>query len=192
MPALAPPPDPQVSLAGLGWADLAGVELPVSHSAGPRHREYGLAWGFAHTPLGALLAAVNIGVRANAWWGPGIFVTTIRDQVIGPDAPALLASCQASYQQASRAAGVPAGQPLGRAVVAEEAFRWLAYAPARAAVDIVSAGPGAQGATVRAVTRIEMAWSRGDWRVIAPPGGDWGNAAAPLMSLAGYTSFPPS
>jgi hypothetical protein len=26
--------------------------------------------------------------------------------------------------------------------------------------------------------------------VVAPPGGDWGNAAAGLSSLSGYTAFP--
>ena len=74
--------------------------------------------------------------------------------------------------------------------VAEEAFRWVAYTPAAAIVDLVSAGPGSQGATVRASTRMEVVWDGGDWRVVAPPGGDWGNSAAELSSLAGYTVFP--
>lgn len=179
-----------VDLAGLGWTDFHGVELPVSRSAGPRDVRHGLASGFADSPLGALLAAVNIGVRANAQWGPGIFGPTIRNQVTGPGAAALLSACTASYDQASQATGVPVGQPLGRAYVAEEAFRWVAYTPAGATVDIVSAGPGTDGVTVRAVTRIEVAWSGRDWRVIAPPGGDWGNSAAPLTSITGYTRFP--
>jgi hypothetical protein len=175
----------------LGWVDFYGVELPVSTSAGPLHVRGGLAWGFADTPLGALLAAVNIGVRANAQWGPGIFGPTIRDQVVsGPAASALLAGCQASYDQASRAAGVASGHPLGQAYVTEEAFRWVAYTPADATVDVVSAGPGQQGITVRAVTRIEVQWSGTDWQVIAPPGGDWGNSAAPLTSLGGYATLP--
>lgn len=176
-------------LPRLRWMDFYGVELPVSPSAGPRHIQGGLAWGFAGTPIGALLAAVNIGVRANAQWGPNIFGPTIRDQVTGLGAGALLAACRVSYQQALRQAGVPAGQPLGPAYVTEQAFRWVAYTPAAAAVDIVSAGPGNDGTTARAVTRIEVVWQRGDWRVIAPPGGDWGNTAAPVTSLTGYISF---
>jgi len=186
----APGQLPSIDLAGLGWTDFHGVELPVSRFAGPRDVRHGLASGFADSPLGALLAAVNIGVRANAQWGPGIFGPTIRNQVTGPGTAALLSACTASYDQASRASGMPAGQPLGRAYVAEEAFRWVAYTPAGATVDIVSAGPGTDGVTVRAVTRIEVAWSGRDWRVIAPPGGDWGNSAAPLTSLSGYTILP--
>jgi hypothetical protein len=190
-PASGLPQVPQVDLSGLGWSDFYGVELPVSPVAGPQYMRGGRAWGFADTPLGALLAAVNIGVRANAQWGPGIFGPTIRDQMVsGPGASALLASCEASYSQESRAAGVTAGQPLGRGYVTEEAFRWEAYTPADATVDIVSAGPNGQGVTVRAVTRIEVQWSGTDWQVIAPPGGDWGNSAAPLTSLSGYTMLP--
>ena len=43
---------------------------------------------------------------------------------------------------------------------------------------------------MQATTRVEVAWSGGDWQVVAPPGGDWGNAAAELSSLSGYTVFP--
>jgi len=181
---------PQVSLAGLRWSDYHGVELPSSPAAGPRDTSGGLASGFTDTPLGALAAALNIGVRANAQWGPGIYGPTIRDQVTGPDAGALLAGCQAGYAQASQAAHVTGGAPLGNAYVTEEAFRWVAYASSDATVDLVSAGPGSQGVTVQATTRVEVTWSGGDWRVAAPPGGDWGNAAAGLSSLSGYTMFP--
>lgn len=73
----------------------------------------------------------------------------------------------------------------------EEAFRWVDWTPASATVDLVSAGPGSQsGVTVRAVTAVQVIWDGGDWKVIAPPGGDWGNSAALLTSLDGYTLFP--
>ena len=184
------PQVPGVSLASVRWSGFYGVELPISAQAGPYDTSAGIATGFAHTPLGALLAAVNIGVRANAQWGPRIFTAVIRDQVTGPDAAALLADCLSAYGQASRSAGVTGGRPLGDVDVAEEAFRWVAYTPADATLDLVSAGPGSQGVTVMAVTRIGVLWSGGDWRVIAPPGGDWGNAALRLSSLSGYTIFP--
>ena len=178
---------PRVDLTGLQWSDYHGVVLPSSPAAGPRDTTGGLASGYSDTPLGALVAALNIGVRANAQWGPSIYIPTIQDQVTGPDAPALLASCQSGYSQAAHVTG---GGPLGDAYVTEEAFRWVAYTPADATLDLVSAGPGSQGVTVMAVTRIEVLWSGGDWRVIAPPGGDWGNAAQRLSSLSGYTIFP--
>ena len=189
-PGTSAPRLPRVSLAGLRWSGYHGVQLPSSPAAGPHHTANGLAWGFADTPLGALLAALNIAVRANAQWGPDVFVPTIGNQVTGPDAAALMASCQADYGQASQAAHITGGQPLGNAHVTEEAFRWAGWSPADATVDLVSAGPGSQGVTVRASTRVEVVWQGGDWRIVAPPGGDWGNAAAQLTSLDGYTVFP--
>jgi hypothetical protein len=193
-PSAAPessgPQLPRPGLAGLRWDGYHGVQLPSSPAAGPHHIDNGLAWGFADTPLGALLAALNIAVRANAQWGPDVFVPTIRDQVTGPGAAALLASCQADYGQASQAAHITGGRPLGTVSVTEEAFRWAGWSPAGATVDLVSVGPGSQGVTIRASTRVEVVWSGGDWRVVAPPGGDWGNAATWLTSLAGYTVFP--
>jgi hypothetical protein len=180
---------PQVSLAGLRWANYHGVRLPSSPVAGPRDVSGGLASGYSDAPLGALLAALNIAVRANAQWGPGIFGPTIRDQVTGPDAAVLLAGCQSAYAQAAQFGSVTGGAPLGDAFVTEEAFRWVSYTPAGATVDLVSAGPGSEGVTVRAVTQVQVTWNGGDWKVIAPPGGDWGDSAAPLASLSGYTMF---
>ncbi len=184
------PQVPRVSLASVRWSGFYGVELPVSAQAGPYDTSGGIAAGFAHTPLGALLAAVNIGVRANAQWGPRIFTAVIRGQVTGPDAAALLAGCQAAYDQAAQSDGVTGGQPLGTVDVTEQAFRWITYTPAAAILDLVSAGPGSNGATVRASVQMDVVWDGGDWKVVAPPGGDWGNSAAELSSLAGYTVFP--
>ena len=184
------PQVPRVSLDSVRWSSFYGVELPVSAQAGPYDTSAGVAAGFAHTPLGALLAAVNIGVRANAQWGPRIFTTVIRGQVTGPDAAALLTSCQATYDQAAQSDGVTGGQPLGTVDVTEQAFRWITYTPAAAILDLVSAGPGGNGAAVRASVQMEVVWDGGDWKVVAPPGGDWGNSAAELSSLAGYTAFP--
>jgi hypothetical protein len=51
---------------GLAWVSFHGIKLPASVQDGPRHTSGGLAWGFTDTPHGALLAAVNIGVRTAA------------------------------------------------------------------------------------------------------------------------------
>jgi hypothetical protein len=150
----------------------------------------GLAWGFADSPRGALVAAVNIGVRTAALWGPAIYGPTIARQVTGPDAAALLAADTSDYAQLRAAAHVRAGRPAGRGYSAQAAYRFAAWAPGAATVDIVTAGPGSGGSTVLVVTRIEVLWQRGDWRVVAPPGGDWANSASAVSSLAGYRPFP--
>lgn len=174
----------------LAWVNFHGIELPVSPQDGPRQSRNGLAWGFTDTRRGALLAALNIAVRTAAQWGPAIYQPTIRTQVTGPDAAALLKADTSGYAALRAAAHVPAGRPAGRGYAAEVAYRFLSYRPARATVRIVTEGPGSGASTVTVATRIEVVWRRGDWRVVAPPGGDWANSATVISSLTGYTTFP--
>ncbi|QKG20085.1 hypothetical protein ACTIVE_1721 [Actinomadura verrucosospora] len=177
-----------MSFTGLAWWDYHGVALPYSAGDGPRSTGGDLASGFTRTPLGALLAAVHVSVRANAQWGPQVFEPTITKQVIGPDAATLLAAMRELYGK--RHGDLPKDAALGRAYVVLEAFRWQGYSPDTASLDLVSAGPGDSDMTVRAVTRIQLQWQNDDWRVIAPPGGTWGGAAASLTSSDGYIRFP--
>jgi hypothetical protein len=186
----SPSQPPAAAGQDLGWTDFHGIQLPVSPAAGPRHTVSGLASGFTDTPDGALLAAINIGVRTAAQWGPAIFTPTITSQVAGPDQAALLHAATSGYAGLRAAAHVRAGQPIGRGYAAEVAYRFDAWTPAAATVDVVSAGPGSNGTTVLAATRIQVIWQRGDWRVLAPPGGNWAAAAVAISSLTGYTIFP--
>lgn len=180
---------PATAGQGLTWIDFHGIQLPVSAHDGPRSTRRGLAQGFTDTPRGALLAAINIGVRTAALWGPAIYTPTITRQVTGPDAAALLNADTSGYRALQAAAHVPAGQPAGRGYAVEAAYRFVAWSPADATVDVVTEGPGSSGATVLAGTRIEVLWQRGDWRLVAPPGGDWANSATSVSSLTGYISF---
>jgi hypothetical protein len=175
---------------GLRWTGFHGIQLPSSATAGPRHTKGGLASGFADTPSGALVAAINIGVRTAAQWGPAIFTPTITRQVTGPDAAVMLRAETSAYSGLRAAAHVRPGQPAGRGYAAEVAYRFEAWAPPMAIVDVVTAGPSSNGATVMASTRIEVIWQHRDWRVLAPPGGNWANAAVAVSSLSGYTIFP--
>jgi hypothetical protein len=181
---------PSAAWQDLSWTDFHGIQLPVSASAGPRDTRGGLASGFTDTPRGALIAAINIGVRTAAQWGPAIFGPTITRQVTGPAAAALLQAEANAYTQRRAAAHVRPGQPAGRGYAVEAAYRFAVWTPASATVDVVTAGPGSNGTTALASTRIELIWQRGDWRVLAPPGGDWGNSATAISSMTGYTIFP--
>jgi len=174
----------------LTWEDFHGIQLPVSAQAGPRHQHNGLARGFADTPLGAVLAAVNIVVRTAAQWGPPIYRPTITHQVTSPGATALMAADNSDYAALRATAHVPPGQPAGRGYAVEAAYRLTAYTPHAATVDIVTEGPASNNTTITAVTRIQVVWRHGDWRVLAPPGGTWVSSAATSSVLRGYTAFP--
>jgi len=175
---------------GLTWAGFHGMQLPASPVSGPRDTRGGLASGFADTPQGALLAAINIGVRTAAQWGSAIFVPTITRQVTGTSASSLLHAEETAYAQLRAATHVHKGQPAGQGSAAEDGYRFAAWSPAAATVDVVTAGPAASGASVLAATRVQVVWQRGDWRVVAPPGGNWANAATAISSPVGYTIFP--
>jgi hypothetical protein len=172
------------------WRDFHGIALPASAQDGPWHTHGGLASGFTDSPAGALLAAVNIAVRTAAVWGPVIYAPTISAQVTGPDKPALLRNDTAAYAQMQTAAHARPGLPAGRGYAAVTAFRFAAYGPSAATVDVVTAGPASDGTTVLAATRIELVWDGADWQVTAPPGGTWANSATAISSLTGYTVFP--
>lgn len=111
-------------------------------------------------------------------------------QVTGPDARALLRADISDYAAMRAASQVRTGQPAGRGYATEAAYRFLAFTPSAATVDIVTEGPSSGSATVMTATRIGLVWQRGDWRVVAPPGGDWASSATPVSSLTGYTTFP--
>ena len=179
----------RVELAGVRWRDFHGVRLPYSGENGPNATSGGRARGFSDSAGGAVFAAVHIGVRANAQWGPEIYGPTVRDQIDGPDKTALLDQLDSTYEELADQAGVASGRPVGRAYAIEKGFRVESFSPDAATVDIVTAGPGDDGSTVRVATRIQLARRDHDWRVLAPPGGDWGSSAHVIGSLDGYRSF---
>jgi hypothetical protein len=187
----ARPDRPRIGTAetSLRWMDFHGIELPVSTQDGPRHARRGLVWGFTDTPRGALLAAVNIGVRTAALWGPAIYRPTIRQQVTGPDQRALLAADISDYAALRAASPVRPGRPAGRGYAAEAGFRFVGYTPAGATVDLATEGPGTSGTTVLVAIRVQVVWLHRDWRVVAPPGGNWAGSATVISSLTGYTTF---
>jgi hypothetical protein len=186
-PSATIPPSPMA--ATVRWTNFHGIELPVSPQAGPHFMHNGLARGFTDTPMGAVLAAVNIGVRTAAQWGPGIYRPTIFHQVTGPDAITLLHADRRDYEALRAAAHVPPGQPAGRGYATEAAYRLLSYTPRAVTADIVAEGPAGNGTVAIAVTRVTVVWQAGDWRVVAPPDGSWARSATAASSLIGYTTF---
>ncbi|MBO0803329.1 MAG: hypothetical protein J2P25_09700, partial [Nocardiopsaceae bacterium] len=140
------------------------------------------AQGFARTAAGALVAAVNITARTSWQFGPGVFGPTIEQQVTGPEAMALLQYDEATYER-------DAGQlPEINVRTQFLAYRMDSYTAGRATVSLVQGATGSGGASICAVTTVSERWLDGDWRVVAPAGGDW--TASQIPSPAGYTPFP--
>jgi hypothetical protein len=179
--AVGAPVTPVTDVSGLQWAHDQGYLLPESVQAGPHVMNGGLASGFADTPLGALVAMINIAVRTAWEFGPTVFQPTIESQVTGPYASEMLSLDQDAYGNETGQADGPYARITG--------YQWAGYTPSDATADLAEEGP-VDGVTTYAAIQIQAQWVNGDWRVVAPPGGDWANSATEIGSLNGYLTFP--
>lgn len=169
----------------LGWERVAGIDLPVSASDGPRNRNLGLAKEYGHTPAGAVLAALHLIVRTSYQVGTAVWEPTLRDQVVGPDAAAYTAEVRADHKAALRK-----GEPADRIYAAIVAVRVDAYTAEAASMRVLIEAPTGTG-TARAAALTQVAWSDNDWRLVAPPRGDWSTVRTPVPAdAAGYTPLP--
>lgn len=193
------PTEPDATAIGTRTMSLQGFRLPASPTAGPRVAVDGRASGFARTDLGAALAAVHISIRTGALVGPGVYGPTITEQVVGPHAERLRTRTDAEYNQERTAAGVASGEPLFTDCAASGpgCSRVLGYEITRRDGDdivvhlLVHALDAAPGATELFDARMTVRWSDGDWRLVAPPGGDWSDVVVPAAddALSQYVSF---
>ncbi len=178
-----------VSTAGWYAVALDGTVVPASRQAGPGKGPWPLAAGFADSPAGAVLAAVNIAVRSGGQAGPDIFAATISRQVTGPTATALLDAAWTDYAAASdQHPPARPGGPAGTADATLRAFRLVSFSAAAAVVEVLAAADSTGGKQV--VIRLQVRWLDGDWRLVAPPGGSFSAAAVPHAVLSGFTSLP--
>ena len=184
-PAAQGPPE----LPDISWIDRQGVDLPVSHTAGPASVEGTRASDFQASELGAVLAAAHITWQAGAVAGPDTYSPTIAEQVTGPSAPALRAATDAEYNRRRLELGVAAGAPLGHGYAEMRGYRVEGFDPdERAVVHLLMAGPSAQGRPSTFDFRTTLVWSNGDWKLEAPPGGRWESVTTPVQGeLTGYT-----
>jgi len=130
---------------------------------------------YAHTAEGALLAAVQIGVRylvAPDWRA------VVNVQVAsGPGRDAYLALRQADPVGANATA-----TPGGYLQIA--GFEEVTYSPATAVVQLLSRGTG----TYQVVTDT-VVWQDGDWRLELQPDGSASPTAQQVGSAAGFIAF---
>lgn len=175
VPGTAPAsPEPTPTLATLGPVDTemydvpGGLRLPRSPSAGPTNTDNFLASGFAHTPLGAVVAAVNIAARTNGYLGEPIYRPTIERQVVGPDQQAVLRRAERTGQRQ-----IPGPEDrVEDANVRIYGFTIDAYNPEESTVSYLLVGP-VDGTITHVVIQVTMRWADDDWRLVAPASGDF-------------------
>lgn len=158
---------------GLSWTSAGGVALPVSPEHGPIYTTDGSVSGFARTEVGAAIAAVHLVVMTSPTAGPASFGPTIDKQVVGPNAPVMAAQVAEQYQALRLPAGVEDGQPPPGANADVVGFLLDAYDPAHAVVRLVLTSPELRADDRVIELPVTLAWTEGDWALVAPPNGVW-------------------
>ncbi|MFH8337762.1 hypothetical protein [Streptomyces sp. AM6-12] len=153
------------------WSLVKSAAVPRSKSAGPMLVNGVIATCYAHTPRGAVLAAVN---------------TTYRVAVGAPDkAPVEKLVLPGAGRDALEAQLHTVDiQPGELAQVA--GFRVVSYTPDTAVVTLVNGSSDAHSLKASDVT---MRWADGDWKVVPRDDGQLSTPATPVPDLVGYIQF---
>ena len=141
-----------------------GTWLPTGPD-GPTDPTAPTVAGFAHTELGAAMAAAHLAVRIDPYAGPSSFRPTITRQTYGGDPAVLLDRTEAAYRADAAAAGITDGAAIPTSpgqIVGWRTERWASEGPVT--VHLLVSGPtGEQWDYAIAVT-----WVDGDYRLVDP------------------------
>nr|WP_198151452.1 hypothetical protein [Kibdelosporangium sp. MJ126-NF4] len=135
------PPDVQ-------WRVVEATRVPTSPSAGPKLLNGPLNYCFAHTPMGAVLAAHVIPAQliGDGW-------RTVINQQLVPGLGRDIFESQRATVRDARAAAANVPTYLG--------FRIVSYTPDEAVVSLLIKNSMAAFSS----TMVSMRWSDGDWKV---------------------------
>jgi hypothetical protein len=169
---------PTAAPAGTSWVIYERVALPALPGAGPAHVDGAIATGYAHTPLGALLAAANEGYRYMLAGDDQWQAAAQQMLAPGPGYDAWL-SIRAAHPY-----GPDSGWGASR-FTQIAAFQFVSYTPSDAIIQIVTRG----GSGALQVGAQHVTWQGGDWRfVLAPDGSQLANVQQ-ADSIAGFIEW---
>jgi hypothetical protein len=164
---------PKSAPKDIGWQSLGIARVPVSASAGPTRTTGPMRWCYAHTPVGAALAATVIPSQMS---GSG-WKTVSRQQVVAGRGRDLFEFQRATVQDidsAAQSGGTSAGSYAG--------FSVTSYTRGAANVSLlIRTGQG------YATTTIALRWSGGDWKVVPADDGSLHTSVTTVQgSPSGY------
>ena len=173
---------PTTTPLNIDWRWTDGIWLPFSQPSSPNFAGPALvagpvASGYAHTPLGALLAAEQIAARTVAMPGGGWRAAVAAGVVPDAGRDAYVRS-RASVDDSPPAGGY--AQSAG--------FQFVDYNPSAAVMQLVYRDPAGQLVVDTATVRWQGG-EGGDWRLQLQPNGADSPVAQPVGTLTGYVSF---
>jgi hypothetical protein len=166
---------PSSAPTGITWKLVGQVAVPFSATDGPHNVSAGTATGYAHTPIGALIAAAQINTRAGYSAGTDSWEPTLQHQFVpSADRDALL-----QLLRQTKADGQPVAAPGQLAQIA--GFRFYSYTPQTATLALALRSPSGAYALIT----LTVQWRDGDWQMVAPPGGHWTSVVTRPNDLTG-------
>ncbi|MER6733791.1 hypothetical protein [Streptomyces puniciscabiei] len=162
---------PTTAPGDVTWSLAKTAALPRSKSAGPMVVNGLTASCYAHTPRGALLAAINTPYRVALAAPDKAPVEKLVLPGAGRDKlEAQLSQVDVQAGELSQVAG----------------FRVVSYTPQTAVVTLVN---GSADAHTLKSSDITVQWSDNDWKVVAREDGSLTTPATPVSDLLGYIQF---
>lgn len=181
-PGAIAPPDAQLDQtvptsppADVRWELYQRVALPYSATAGPRTIDGAVARGYAHTPTGALIAAVQ--VPARELLSPGDSWRQVVEQQVAPGA-----GRDRFVQLRSQVTSDGTPDPRLNQVAG---FRFVTYAPDLAVIQFASKS----GTGHMQVTTTTMKWSGNDWKLVLQPDGSESPTVQAISDLTGMVAW---
>ncbi|MGK5637646.1 hypothetical protein ACSNOK_04905 [Streptomyces sp. URMC 126] len=147
--------------------------MPTSPSAGPGEIEGPIARCYAHTPLGALIAASQIGDRLGVASNREAMEILKQQAVPGPGVERNLARLTGPEVGDGSVDGQTAG------------FQFVGYTPDMAVINLVSR---MKDGTFNVAT-FTMKWLDGDWKIQLQDSGADSSSVSQVTSLAGYVAW---
>jgi hypothetical protein len=174
-----PTTPPTDTPAGTTWSIYQTVALPSIAGQGPAHVNGAIATGYARTPIGALLAAVNEGDR----------YLLASDSEWRAAAAAMLDTSVPGYQAWLK---VRSTHPYGKQGAAGSGqfsqvagFQFVSYTPSDAVIQIVTRN---SDGTYQVVSE-HVTWVSADWRFVTAADGSNGANSQQVSDLTGFIQW---
>jgi hypothetical protein len=153
---------PTTAPSDVTWKLVGKTAVPTSREAGPFQTTTTTAAGYAHTAIGALIAAAQLGIRSDFDAGRSVWEPTVSQQFVpGRNRDRLLDRMRS--RSPSAAGQAPLVQIAG--------FLYQAYSADTAVIAMLYQAVDDPDSTY--VTTLTVQWRDGDWRMVAPPDGSW-------------------
>ncbi|WP_369186664.1 hypothetical protein [Streptomyces sp. R08] len=163
---------PTTAPRDISWRTLGVARVPVSASAGPTLIQGPLWWCFAHTPIGAVLAASVIPSQmSGSHWR-----TVTEEQVVAGQGREMWEFQRGTVQDIDGAAAADTS------VASYVGFSVTSYTSSAATVRLLLKSD--QG---YAATTITLRWSGGDWKVLPDGNGALHSPVSSAQSTIGFT-----